>query len=97
MLFTSLQFVIFYIVVLVLFFTLPDRFRWILLLAASLYFYMCWNWKYVVFLLFVITVDYWAALGMERARSLRGRKSMLAISLRSSPERCPAPPMPEDA
>lgn len=81
MLFTSVQFICFFIVVLVLVFGLPQRFRWMVLLAASLYFYVCWNYKYVVFLIFVIVVDYISAIGMDRSATLAGRRAMLALSL----------------
>lgn len=43
MVFNSLEFLIFYPAVLILYFLVPTKFRWILLLAASYYFYLSWN------------------------------------------------------
>ncbi|MFC1707552.1 hypothetical protein ACFL59_12185, partial [Planctomycetota bacterium] len=43
MLFTSIAYAIFLPVVLLLYFALPNRWRWALLLAASYLFYMWWR------------------------------------------------------
>jgi hypothetical protein len=43
MLFDSFQFAVFFPIVCALFWTLPQRFRWLLLLLASYYFYMAWR------------------------------------------------------
>ena len=81
MLFNSFQFITFYIVVVALLFSLPHRWRWIWLLAASAYFYMCWNPAYIVFLLFVIVVDYLCGIGMGRANSDSMRRLLLGVSI----------------
>ena len=44
---TSAPFVIFIAAALILHYAFPSRFRWIILLAASLYFYACWSVIYV--------------------------------------------------
>lgn len=62
MLFTTLNFAVFLVVVLALFYLLPKPARRYLLLAASLYFYMAWNPKFVILILGLITIDYFAAL-----------------------------------
>ena len=81
MLFNSFQFITFYIVVVALLFSLPKRFRWVLLLAASAYFYMCWNPKYIVFLIFVIVVDYFSGIGMGKTDNPALRRFFLGLSL----------------
>ena len=43
MVFNSVQFLIFFPLVTLLYFVLPQRVRWVWLLAASYYFYLCWN------------------------------------------------------
>ena len=48
MVFNSVQFLIFFPLVTLLYFVLPQRVRWVWLLAASYYFYMCWNPRYAV-------------------------------------------------
>ena len=48
MLFNSLDFLIFFPIVTLAYFLLPHRVRWVWLLAASYYFYMCWNPRYAL-------------------------------------------------
>ena len=43
MLFNSIPFVLFFLVVVVLYYLSPQRFRWVILLAASYLFYMSWQ------------------------------------------------------
>ncbi len=50
MLFNSLQFLLFFPVVVLLYFLIPKKARWVWLLAASYYYYMCWNAKYALLL-----------------------------------------------
>src|SRR5271163_74326 len=80
MLFSTFPFFAFFAVVLVLFYSTPRSWgRWILL-AASYYFYMSWNAKFVVLLLTLTAVDYIAALWMERIATGR-RKLFLILGL----------------
>lgn len=48
MLFNSYSFLIFLPIVLVLYLVIPKKFRWLLLLIASYYFYMSWNATYAL-------------------------------------------------
>jgi alginate O-acetyltransferase complex protein AlgI len=79
--FNSLEYLIFFPLVVALYFTLPQRFRWVLLLVASYYFYMCWKPEYAVLLLASTLIDYWTALRMGRSEDRRGRRKYLIISL----------------
>src|SRR3989344_5456430 len=76
MLFTSTQFFIFFPVVTALYFLLPHRFRWLLLLAASCVFYMAFIPKYILILFFTIIVDYIAEIKIESAT---GKKRTLYL------------------
>ena len=78
MLFNSLTFAVFLPIVFAAYWLLPHRFRWILLLAASYYFYMSWNVKYVVLILLTTVVSYLAAIGIEHSRTMRQKKCWLA-------------------
>lgn len=75
--FNSLQFVIFFPIVVALYFSLAYRWRWILLLAASYYFYMCWEPKYVLLILISTAVSYAAAIGMGNHDRGRARRVIL--------------------
>lgn len=66
MLFNSLEFLIFFPIVVLVYFLLPQKGRWLWLLAASYYFYMSWNPQYAL-LIAASTVATWlSALVMER-------------------------------
>lgn len=80
MLFNSIEFAIFLPIVLGLYFWLRPSFRWMLLLAASVYFYMCFVPEYALILLTTITVDYFAAKKIESAAGF-ARRAWLALSL----------------
>jgi D-alanyl-lipoteichoic acid acyltransferase DltB (MBOAT superfamily) len=80
MLFNSLQFAVFFPVVTVLYFALPQRLRWLHLLIASCIFYMAFIPAYVLILAFTIVVDYFAGILIERSRGA-ARRAMLLASL----------------
>jgi len=80
MLFNSLQFFVFFVVVLVLFYLGPRAWRRWVLLLASYFFYMSWNAKFVALLLTLTAIDYTAALWIERSEGTR-RKRFLVLSL----------------
>ena len=60
MLFNSVDFLIFFPIVVLVYFIVPKKARYIWLLVASYYFYMCWNIKYIV-LLVGSTLTTWLA------------------------------------
>ncbi len=80
MLFTSLQFIAFFLLVTSLYFALPHKYRWVLLLGASCYFYMAFVPIYILILGFTIVVDYFAGIVIENATSKK-RKLFLIFSL----------------
>src|SRR3989338_6134234 len=80
MLFNSLQFLVFFPVVTALYFALPHRFRWALLLIASCVFYMAFIPAYILVLLAIILVDYVAGIWIEKSPGKK-RKLFLALSL----------------
>ena len=81
MLFNTLQFLIFFTVVVALFFAIPHRFRWLLLLASSYYFYMCFKPEYVVLIIFTTLICYYTGLQMGKQVRKDKRKKYLLISL----------------
>lgn len=88
MLFNSLSFVIFLPIVLIGYYLLPHRGQNYLLLAASLFFYACWDWRFLSLLFITMVVDYYVADYLERLQ-LNGapeskRKRVLAISMFSN-------------
>ena len=81
MLFNSLEFIIFFPIVVAAYFALKPKYRWILLLLASYYFYMAWNYKYIVLILISTTIDYFAGINIHRSNNPRTRKALLLVSL----------------
>ncbi|HTF06152.1 MAG TPA: MBOAT family O-acyltransferase [Bacteroidia bacterium] len=83
MLFNSLEFLFFFPIVTALYFALPHKYRWFLLLAASCYFYMAFVPIYILILGFTIVIDYFAGIMIENAQGRR-RKAYLVISILSN-------------
>lgn len=81
MLFHSLEFIIFFPVVVAIYFLAPLRFRQFFLLLASYYFYMCWKAEYAVLILLSTGIDYVAALRMHKTSGRGLRKMWLGFSL----------------
>ncbi len=79
--FNSLEFLVFFPIVVLLFFILPHRFRWIMLLAASYAFYMSWSAELIVLILFTTVVSYFAAFGIAKTKSKAIKKLLLTITL----------------
>ncbi len=84
MLFNSLHFLIFFPVIVLLYYLTKSKYRWILLLAASYYFYMVWRVEYIFLILFSTLIDYWAGLQMGRRDTRRKRLPFLLMSLCSN-------------
>jgi len=81
MLFNSLDYILFFIVFTFIYFLVTAKFRWILLLAASYFFYMCWKWEFVFLIIFSTLVDFYCGIKMSNAESFSKRKLFLFVSL----------------
>lgn len=77
MLFNSLSFLLFFPIVLLIYFVIPKKTRYIWLLVTSYYFYMCWNAEYALLLLASTGVTYLAALFIDRWKDKPFRKKMM--------------------
>jgi len=78
MLFNSLAFAVFLPIVFFVYWALPQKYRWVVLLVSSYYFYMSWNVKYVVLILFTTGVSYAGAVLIEKFQE-KSVKRMLLI------------------
>lgn len=85
MLFNSLHFALFLPVVLGVYYLLPHKQQNVFLLVASAFFYACWDWRFLLPLLFSASMDYLCASRMSEldndADGLRSRKRYLSLSL----------------
>lgn len=66
--FNSINFMIFFPVVLALYFVIPKTLRQIWLLAASYYFYMSWNARYALLIAASTLITYVSGIAIERYR-----------------------------
>jgi len=87
MLFNSYNFLIFFPIVTLIYFLIPHKIRYIWLLITSYYFYMCWNAKYALILLFSTLVTYISGLLISKANNIKDKdeatewkKTYVAIS-----------------
>lgn len=83
MLFNSFEFLIFFPTVTALYYLLPHRFRWFMLLAASCIFYMAFIPVYILILALTIIIDYFAGIMIERTQG-KEKKTYLVISIIST-------------
>ena len=77
MLFNSVQFFVFLIATLTLFYLSPQSWRRIILLVASYFFYMSWNWKFIPLLLTLTVIDYFCALWIVRTEAAKRKLAMI--------------------
>ena len=81
MIFNSYQFLCFFPVVTLAYFLLPERVRWLWLLAASYYFYMCWNAGYALLIALSTVVTYACAGLCERFGGKTARRVVMIAGL----------------
>lgn len=77
MLFNSYSFLLFFPAVVLVYYILPKKVCNIWLLAASYYFYMCWNPRYAILIAFTTLVTYGGGLGLERMAQSRYARNII--------------------
>lgn len=81
MIFTSSFFLLFLACIAILNGVLPSRFRWVLLLLSSLFFYTMFVPAHTLVLLFSVVVNYFAGIWIDQSGSEKDRKKILAVSV----------------
>lgn len=84
MFFNSLTYAIFLPVVFIIYWFVLDRklkLQNIFLLAASYYFYSCWDWRFVFLLAFSTILDYYSGIMIYKAESKSLQKFWLILSV----------------
>lgn len=81
MLFNSWQFIFFFAVVLLLYFSIPYKWRTILLLIASYIFYMAWKWEFAFLMLGVTALNYFTGRKIGQAKHKREKRLWLSVAL----------------
>ena len=81
MLFNSFTFFLFFPLVVGIYYLLPHRFRWVVLLLGSYFFYGYWKVEYLALIVLSTLVDYFVALRMGAIEEKKKRIPWLIVSL----------------
>jgi alginate O-acetyltransferase complex protein AlgI len=81
MVFNSLHFLWFFLIVYALYRAMPHRPQNWLLLAASYYFYAAWDWRFLGLLVASTVVDFTCAIVLGRTEARFRRRALLCLSL----------------
>ena len=82
--FNSIEFLLFFPTVCAAYFLAPFRYRWVLLLVASYFFYAWWDPRFLVLIGVSTLIDYFAALLMGSVKRRELRTAFLFLSLFSN-------------
>lgn len=78
--FNSLSFLVFFPVVVMIYFILPQKIKYIWLLIASYYFYMSWNAQYALLIGLSTVITYLSGILIEREETQEKKKLWVALS-----------------
>ncbi len=81
MLFNSLEFATFFLAFFAIYWLVPEAWKKPLLLAASLWFYAAWDWRFLGLIFISSGTDFLCGLYMAESERPRARKAYLLISL----------------
>ncbi len=81
MLFNSFDFFLFLIIVLFIYWILPSKYRWILLLLSSYFFYAQWNASYLLLLIFTTFLDFFLSIKLTSSPIKIRRKLGITLSV----------------
>jgi D-alanyl-lipoteichoic acid acyltransferase DltB (MBOAT superfamily) len=84
MLFNSLDFLIFFPIVVLVYFVIPKKIRFLWLLGASYYFYMSWNAKYAILIAISTIITWLSGMLIGRAKNIVWKKWIVALSVISN-------------
>lgn len=78
MLFNSVDFLLFFPIVVLLYWVVPKKLRYIWLLVASYYFYMGWNSQYALLIATSTAITYFCGIGISAMRNQEGRETAIS-------------------
>ncbi len=82
MIFNSVSFAIFLPIVFALFWLVPKKFKWVVLLASSVYYYMSWEPKYIIWILTAAVISYFGSIFIEKYKDdIKKKKTVLVSSI----------------
>jgi D-alanyl-lipoteichoic acid acyltransferase DltB (MBOAT superfamily) len=84
MLFNSVDFGIFLPIIFILYWFVANhnlRLQNLLIVAASYFFYGCWDWRFLTLIIFSTVIDFWVGLKLSKEEIEKKRKVLLGTSL----------------
>ena len=78
--FNSITFAVFLVAVFLIYWSVPPKHRWILLLVSSYYFYMSWNTIYIFLIFFTTVISYLCGRLLAGTQSKNKKKAILFCS-----------------
>ena len=78
MVFNSSAYLVFFPLVVAMYYLLPHKWRWLMLLVASCWFYMAFVPVYILILAFTIGVDYCAGILIENSEGVKRKRWLIA-------------------
>ncbi len=81
MLFNSLQFAVFFVIVYSLYLVLEHKWQNRMLLVASYVFYGAWDWRFLSLIFISTVLDYICGLKIHESRNVKKRKLFLSLSI----------------
>lgn len=79
MLFNSIQFLVFFLIVTFIYFAISHKFRWLWLLITSYYFYMSWNANYAVLIALSTITTFASGILIDRSNRLADKKRSVQL------------------
>jgi D-alanyl-lipoteichoic acid acyltransferase DltB (MBOAT superfamily) len=76
-----MAFIIFLPITFIVYWLTSTKYRWIVLLIASYYFYMSWNIKYVFLIIFTTFLSYVCGIFIEKAASKKIKKHIMLLGV----------------
>lgn len=81
MLFNSLDFLLFFIVIFIAYWNVSNKYKWIILLFSSYFFYAYWNPVYIILLFLSTYIDYFFSLNFTSSNNQFKKKIGIVLSL----------------
>ena len=75
--FNSITFAVFLVAVFLIYWSVPPKHRWILLLVSSYYFYMSWNTIYIFLIFFTTVISYLCGRLLAGTQSKNKKKAII--------------------
>lgn len=80
MLFNSVNFLFFFLGAIILYYITPQRYKWVMMLIASIGFYMCFNPLHVIILLVITAISYFTGLKVYNSKNKEKSKKVIVTS-----------------